>query len=148
MVAYSFKARFAAPIVDRIKPHTLRGRRPRHARPGEEVQLYTGMRTKHCRLIGRATCDRLQAISIDFTSSDPIMLCDVQHPAKGVFKHSQEAMVAVAAPEAFAISDGFDSLEDMARFWRDEHDVSEWDGILIGWDVTTLILPEPREVAA
>ena len=141
MVAYSFKARFAAPIADRIKPHTLRNRRKRHARPGEQLQLYTGMRTRHCRLIGTAACDRLQAVSIDFRASDPIMLCDVHHPAPGVFEHPRDALVAVAAPEAFAISDGFESLEDMARFWRDEHDVTEWDGILIGWDVTTLILP-------
>lgn len=147
MVAYSFKARFAAPIADRIKPHTLRNRRKRHARPGETLQLYTGMRTRHCRLIGTATCDRLQAISIDFTSSEPIWLCEVRHPEPSVF-YEFGVSVPVTAPEAFAISDGFDSLEDMARFWRDEHDVSEWDGILIGWDVTTLILPEPREVAA
>jgi hypothetical protein len=30
----------------------------------------------------------------------------------------------------------------MARFWRDTHGVSEWQGLLIGWDVTTLVLPE------
>lgn len=141
MVAYGFKARFAAPIIDQIKPHTLRARRKRHARPGEQLQLYTGMRTRHCRLIGTATCDRLQAISLDFESSEPILLCDVEHPAPGVFEHPRKALVAVAAPEAFAISDGFESLEDMARFWREEHGVNGWEGILIGWDVTTLVLP-------
>ena len=26
----------------------------RHARPGEQLQLFTGMRTRQCRLIGRA----------------------------------------------------------------------------------------------
>lgn len=52
MVAYSFQAMFCPPIVDRIKRQTIRalGAR-RHAREGEDVQLYRGMRTKHCAKI-------------------------------------------------------------------------------------------------
>ncbi|MEJ0016825.1 MAG: ASCH domain-containing protein [Acetobacteraceae bacterium] len=47
MVAYSFKRDFAAPILAGIKRQTIRADRRRHARPGEVLQLYTGMRTKH-----------------------------------------------------------------------------------------------------
>jgi hypothetical protein len=64
MVAYSFKPRFEMPIVTLRKTGTIRahGRR-RHARPGERLQLYTGMRTRSCRLLATAECqssDRLR----------------------------------------------------------------------------------------
>lgn len=52
MVAYNFQSRFAGPIKRGEKSHTIRknGKR-RHARPGEPLQLYTGMRTKSCKKI-------------------------------------------------------------------------------------------------
>ena len=56
MVAYSFKARFAEPILAGTKLHTVRAPRKRDARPGEELQLYRGMRTRQCALIARKTC--------------------------------------------------------------------------------------------
>lgn len=80
MVAYSFKRQFVAPIalglgiacpngfapaagVVRPKRHTMRstGKR-RHARPGEGLQLYWGMRTKSCLKIGDAKCIKVEQI--------------------------------------------------------------------------------------
>ena len=57
MVAYNFQSEFGPRILDRIKCSTIRrnGKR-RHAVKGDEVQLYTGQRTKACRLLGRSTC--------------------------------------------------------------------------------------------
>ena len=40
-----------------------------HARVGEELQLYTGMRTKHCRLIARKTCVAVEPITLVFDPS-------------------------------------------------------------------------------
>jgi hypothetical protein len=142
VVAYSFKPQFERPIQERIKPHTLRdvGRR-RHAHPGEAVQLYIGMRTRACRMIGRAQCDRLQRVSLEFGSSVPIIIWDAVRADTGIYEAVGDGR-PIEAPEAFAISDGFESLDAMARFWRDTHGVSEWQGLLIGWDVTTLVLPE------
>ena len=35
----------------------------------------------------------------------------------------------------FARSDGFDSIEDMWLFWREEHpDVSNFNGVLVKWE--------------
>ncbi|MFO0729377.1 MAG: MT-A70 family methyltransferase [Nitrospiraceae bacterium] len=48
MVAYSFKSRFLPPIARGLKRQTIRAPRSRHARPGERLQLYAGMRTRHC----------------------------------------------------------------------------------------------------
>lgn len=86
MVAYSFRPQFVGPITVglglsfvnsfgvtpptiRPKQQTIRahGKR-RHARPGDELQLYTGMRTKACRLIGRARCSEVQRIILWFTA--------------------------------------------------------------------------------
>ncbi|MEO0853724.1 MAG: ASCH domain-containing protein, partial [Cyanobacteria bacterium J06648_11] len=50
MVAYNFRSEFADAVADGHKPHTIRApRQTRHARPGEPIQLYTGMRSKQCR---------------------------------------------------------------------------------------------------
>ncbi len=57
MVAYSFQSEFAEDVEAGRKCSTIRphGKR-RHARAGEELQLYTGMRTPDCRLLMRVPC--------------------------------------------------------------------------------------------
>lgn len=71
MVAYSYKARFVEPIrlglepgpwIPGMKRQTIRADRKRHARPGEEIQHYRGMRTRQCFLIGRAICEAVRRI--------------------------------------------------------------------------------------
>ena len=51
MVAYGFKPFFEPQIIAGLKPQTVRGDRRRHAHPGDYLQLYVGMRTRHCRKI-------------------------------------------------------------------------------------------------
>jgi hypothetical protein len=46
VVAYSFRQQFRPPILAGTKRQTIRADRKRHARPGEQLQLYTGMRTR------------------------------------------------------------------------------------------------------
>src|ERR1700677_2202241 len=65
MVAYSFKQQFVEPIRAGLKRQTVRPHRKRHARPGEELQLYSGMRTPSCFLIGRALCVRVREITLE-----------------------------------------------------------------------------------
>ena len=118
MVAYSFKARFAEPIIAGTKGGTIRAawkmfdagavrrdgktflRHPRrdtggHARPGEELQLYTGMRTKHCRLIARKTCVAVQPIRLNF-AHEVVTLAD-------------HLLTTPATLDPFALFDGFAS---------------------------------------
>lgn len=123
MVAYSFKARFAEPILLGAKAQTIRAPRKRHARPGEQIQLYTGMRTKHCRLLARVTC----------AAVEPVRLCFSARGAAELFEVNG-SLLAPSGMEAFARADGFQSVEDMARFWRAEHpDLDEFEGVLIRW---------------
>lgn len=125
MVAYSFQEQFVQPILEGTKVQTIRanGKR-RHARPGERLQLFTGMRTKHCKkiiddpvcsavfdiriVVGRSA---IKAITLDAMPSMPMGLFD-----------------------AFAKRDGFADVAAMHDFWRKTHGVGVFRGKLIRWD--------------
>lgn len=140
MVAYSFKRRFVAPIkvglgaIEHIpgteyvpKRQTIRADRKRHARPGEELQLYAGMRTKQCFLIGRARCKDVRDI-----------LITLKQIGGCVSVGSGNQRFAVYQGEGlgdFARADGFDGWASMVKFWKDEHgDIETFIGVLIEWE--------------
>lgn len=124
MVAYSFNPRFVEPIRQGLKTQTIRahGLR-RHARPGELLQLYTGMRTVHCRLIIPATpCLDTMSIEIDFRGDQIARIKTDGLPCLDL--------------DAFAIRDGFSDAADMSAFWRDRHPKtlrSGFFGVVIEW---------------
>ena len=123
MVAYSFRTRFVAPILAGAKRQTIRAARKRHARPGDELQHYTGMRTKHCKLIGVATCADVRPITILFD--------DDRDDLEGVIT---KGWMLSGDLDEFARLDGFSSWADLKAFWRAEHPgVDEFDGTLIMW---------------
>lgn len=134
MVAYSFQKRFVMPIRVglgeectgvRPKRQTIRahGKR-RHAMPGHVLQLYTGMRTQHCKLIGVAMCTEVEAVRMEF-----------DHRLKTLAVRLGDCSpLSPAAVAQFALGDGFANVEDMAAFWRNEHPASpEFVGVLIRW---------------
>lgn len=121
MVAYSFQPRFAQPIVDGLKRQTIRLPRKRHARPGEHLQLYTGMRTRQCRLISRATCVSVHEIELFSYSCGLIDVTIDGHDFEGNMND-------------FARADGFDGLTDMWNFWNRMHGWGEFHGMLIRWE--------------
>lgn len=141
MVAYGFKKFFAPQIEDGTKTHTIRGHRRRHAHVGEPVQLFQGMRTKHCRkIIADPVCIALLPVVI--ISSDLIDSGIAYIEVDGVPLHRDEI-------EPFAISDGFSpdrlrgiapasliagtARETMGRFWRSTQSGSRFEGLLIRW---------------
>ena len=119
MVAYSFKQQFVAPILSRAKCQTIRADRKRHARIGEELQLYTGMRTKACRLIGRAICCSVAPIRINLS---------------GMIVIPDHVFILGAELDGFAALDGFDDWSAMREFWRENHPAIDiFSGVRIGW---------------
>lgn len=132
MVAYSFNKGFAAPILAGTKRQTIRLPRKRHARVGEELQLFTGMRTKHCQLIGRATCTGVHDVRLDFVAGSV----------------SIDDSLLLTLPEdldEFALRDGFQPrrADDFARrpwwfmrtWWSQTHPGLEvFNGVLIRWE--------------
>lgn len=119
MVAYSFKKRFAEPILAGTKRQTIRSHRKRHARPGEVIQLYTGMRTPYCKLQGRAICIGVYPVSIGVgLERIGVVMVD-----GGILEDLDE----------FARSDGFRDAVDMHKFWITEHGHGLFDGVLVRW---------------
>lgn len=122
MVAYGFKKRFIDPIESGAKTQTIRAPRKRHARVGEQLQLYTAMRTKHCRLLARSKCVDVSTVRLDF-EADRIENLDT-----GMAWTTRDDL------NAFAVRDGFADFEDMRAFWKAEHpDTPQFEGVLIRW---------------
>ena len=120
MVAYSFKKQFGPPILAGTKAQTIRADRKRHARPGELVQLFTGMRTRQCRRLGEAPCVAVWPIELHLR--DGIVF------ANGGWIRTEEDL------DAFARQDGFCDWSAMVAFWAAEHPgVEVFEGVLIRW---------------
>jgi hypothetical protein len=123
MVAYSYKLRFADPMLDGIKDGTIRAPRQgksRHARPGDAIQNYTGMRTQHCRLILKSVCVATFDVVLRWRPIVEVIIGDEKLPL-GQF-------------DVFARRDGFGDFDDMERFWAEVHPgIRRFVGELIRW---------------
>lgn len=145
MVAYSFKQRFITPIELGLgilakgsveaepKTQTIRGEgKKRHARPGENVQLYYGQRTSQCRLLGVARCLAAPGIRI-FIKKERIEIDAIPH-----MDEDKRIITSVPALDGFARADGFGDWPDMKKFWQDEHEelvrIGPFVGRLIKWE--------------
>lgn len=141
MVAYGFKKFFAPQIEDGSKTHTIRGHRRRHAHVGEPVQIFQGLRTRHCRkIIADPIC--IAVLPIIIVSSDLIDAGIAYIEIAGRPLHRDEI-------EPFAMSDGFspdrlrgiappaligaNARETMGRFWRATQNCSRFEGLIIKW---------------
>ena len=120
MVAYSFQPRFAPLIRAGVKLQTIRAERERHARPGERLQLFTGMRTAHCmKIMHDPVCTMVLPIRIGF--------------ATGEITRIEVGRVPVRDLDQFAVLDGFTDIDDMSAFWREHHGVRDFSGGVIEW---------------
>ena len=130
MVAYSFKRRFVEPILVGTKGQTIRGLRKRHARPGEDLQLYVAMRTKQCRLIARSPCESVVPVRLLFHRAHGPISFDVDGVRLG-----SDAMERFAEADGFGES-GYAAL-DMCGFWFETHgpdaDEIDFEGVVIRW---------------
>lgn len=136
MVAYSFAPQFAEAVALGNKRQTVRAHRRRHARLGEAVQLYAGMRTRQCRKLRDIdpVCIAVMPIAIAFsTSIQPLIQAIVVNGTP----------LTPAAMTQFAIDDGFGSgvdthgsaLARMAEFWAEKHGTEDFAGVLIRWEL-------------
>lgn len=125
MVAYSYQPQFIDPTLSGRKIHTIRavGKR-RHARPGEKLQHYVGMRTKQCRLFARSTC----------IETLPIRLAFLRDPNDDMVQIEGKRPWVMSGLDEFAYHDGFDSWVQLRAFWKLKHDAElKWDGVIIYW---------------
>ncbi len=73
MPAINFHRRFADAVVSGTKRQTIRPPRMRPVRVGDMLYLFTGMRTRACRRLGKAVCIGHADISI---SADGLVCVD------------------------------------------------------------------------
>jgi len=79
------------------------------------------MRTKYCRLIGKATCTEVVAVAFDFDL--PLLLIGQDAPRCG-----SDSL------DEFARGDGFGDWNEMRDFWRENHpNTPVFSGVLIRW---------------
>lgn len=120
MVAYNFKREFMRAIRDDKKRSTIRpnGKR-RHARPGERVQLYTGMRTKHCQLLHDRECLKAEPIDFEITASGNIRRLHIDGQPFSVDKLAKQ--------------EGFESAHAMGAWFHDQYGPDDFQGTIIVW---------------
>jgi hypothetical protein len=116
MVAYNFQPQFAPAVESGIKRQTIRpqGKR-RHAKPGDVLQLYTGQRTRSCRLLRKAKC-----LISTYCSITEDGITTGNFPAVDL--------------DLFAKSDGFRDFSHMKQWFSDTHGLP-FTGRLIVWSL-------------
>ncbi len=154
MVAYNFNPRFALAVVHGAKRQTIRAPRKRHARLGERLQLYTGMRTRTCRLLrDDVFCTRLDEVRFDLRPLAGVVMPDTAVALAIAIAQAEPALAvngipieAVDEQDAFAARDGFDGwfldgrerltpFEAMVLFWMGTHGAGLFEGVMISWEV-------------
>lgn len=127
MPALNFKKQFAEAVEHGNKRQTVRAPRKDgrpHAKVGDTLKLYTGMRTKQCRLLATATVTQIDRIRID-----PTCMSLNDRPLFSII-HSRDCD---QTDNEFAIADGFESFMDMADWFATVHGLP-FEGFVIHWD--------------
>jgi uncharacterized protein YqfB (UPF0267 family) len=127
VVAYNFNSAFVEDVAAGRKRQTVRRHRKRHVRPGEFIQLFTGMRTRHCRKLTEIdpVCLRVDEIEIDVAVRG---IAAMRINGIPLSKEDQDA---------FARADGFGGfafpLQTMGHWWRRIHGGGTFRGVVIIW---------------
>jgi hypothetical protein len=128
MPAYSFKERFVPMILDGSKCQTIRANRKGrqgHAKPGDTVYLYFGMRTKWCRKLGEGICSQIDPIKI---TDGGIYIAGMPDNFTDMF-----AWLDGFRPEGSTFVKSEGSFELILRFWRQTHSLP-FEGTIIHWE--------------
>lgn len=133
MVALSFKGQFAGPIVAGTKRQTVRMQRKRPPRVGEMLQLYTAMRTKHCRkIVPDVPCTEVFLVLITVDESHPERIASIAFHGDDILLDHEIERFAVA--DGFSASEGVSARRAMGNFWMRHHGPGEFIGHVIRWE--------------
>lgn len=126
MPALNFQRRFADDVELGIKRQSARAHRVdgrAHCKVGDVLKLYTGMRTKQCRLLGEA--DVISVSSIEIFGTEMKIDGHLLHATL----HSRDDE---QTDNEFAKADGFESFMDMADWFQNTHGLP-FKGVVIRW---------------
>lgn len=128
MVAINFTV-FQDKIIAGDKRQTIR--RAARCKPGDRLQLYTGMRTKQCRKLGEAVCTRVERVIIPAPPLTHLMV-------------GEGRVLRGRALQRFVQADGFTSREAFFAFFA-LHYALPFEGVVISWsDFQPTEQPAPR----
>lgn len=116
MVAFNFSPEFAEAVASGEKCQTVR--KTARAKKGTILQLYTGQRTKKCRLLREAEC-----LYVDYVHISPFGLT-----VGDTERHEGNA-------EAFAHRDGFQSYAAMVDWFTKKYGQTHFVGYVHRWKV-------------
>jgi len=122
MAALNFKKQFVPLVLSLLKPHTIRQERKHPIKVGDTLQLYYGLRTKSCVLLGTAPCVRIQ--HIDIYSGNKVLL--------------DETWLTGNEIEQLAQRDGFAKVSDFFSFFEQTYALPTSNMRLIWWDPAQL----------
>lgn len=131
MVAYNFQRQFAQAIQSGKKHQTVRAiRKNRHARIGEKLQLYTGLRTKNCiKLIeDDPICTGIDDIKIHISTDGKINRIIV-----GDNQLNNQEMDEFARADGFTPGNDFTTRDAMGVFFHRYHGAGIFCGNVIMW---------------
>jgi hypothetical protein len=110
-----FQKQFAPKILNLSKGFTLRNKPKRMPKEGEQLHMYTGLRTSNCSLITR-----------DFTLKKPrrvtLMINCKKHktmPEWQVRINVEGKVIPDNKLYEFAVMDGFDRVYDFVNYWTE-----------------------------
>jgi hypothetical protein len=115
MVAFNFMRHFEPLLLDGTKIHTLRD--TARANVGDTLQLFTGQRTKKCRLIKVEKCTAV--LPVRFGGA---MLWSID--GRDLYDYEIEK---------FAKGDGFSCNDEMDNWFLEAKKILPWHGFLIAW---------------
>lgn len=150
MGLYNFQQRFVPLVESGAKTHTIREIRKYPSKPGEQLYLYEGLRTKRARRILVATCTAVEDLQVYRRAADDALaharriahrktLPSTITPSKRS-NSIVEFSIAINGCalsddeiEAFARLDGFADFDELISFWRAQKRRFPWRGHLIHW---------------
>ena len=113
MTAFNFKAQFAADVESGKKCQTIR--KSKRCKVGDEIQLYTGQRTKACRKLGDAVCTDVYEVHINGEAE------------KGYYRVERGY-----GGEMFYELDGFPNVLKFCEFFKNQYGLP-FDGYVHKW---------------
>ena len=131
MPALSFQKQFAPKVEAGEKTQTVRAKRKHPIKDGDNLMLYTGMRTKYCRMLGYGVCKDVSEIQIVWNEN---------HSGRNIIINDK--VLNPEEMERFAMADGFGCFEEFFSFFKAQGGflthcatgIVTWEGDVISWD--------------
>lgn len=115
------------------KRQTVRMQRKRPPRVGEMLQLYTAMRTKHCRkIVPDVPCTEVFLVLITVDENHPERIASIAFHGDDLLLDHEIERFAVA--DGFTASEGVSARRAMGNFWMRHHGAGEFIGHVIRWE--------------